>query len=382
MLSKDFFFESNSENVEFIHIGNNFECHGSLLLYAMMRPCIVVLHDTNLSHMLRRSFADREFVNRVTQMLIRAHSVEIAIRAVQHYISVPGSHQKAEETDEISMIVIDTILNNSLAIVVHGESEAQLLEKRLSVPVYSMQLPHQMHIVDNMSYRTPGVAPESKVLNLVLFGHIGGNRCVKEVVAAVIEVADEIGIKLHIAGRIADASDEAAVRGAVLTGHVEYHGIVSDDKLNRLIKDADLAVNLRSPSMGEASSSQLKIFQYSKPSIVSNVGWYKNLPDDAVIKVEDLNTLPALFKTIAEIRESLPAMGEVGRSYLEKSHRFDCYVQGILDISAKYKELRTLWLSRQYTARSFSLLAGYDKGFQLCMERLYKTGSYLRASMY
>ena len=47
----------------------------------------------------------------------------------------------------------------------------------------------------------------------------------------------------------------------------------------------DAIVSLRSPTMGETSGSAIRALSLGKPLVVSDVGWFAELPDDAVLKV-------------------------------------------------------------------------------------------------
>ena len=47
----------------------------------------------------------------------------------------------------------------------------------------------------------------------------------------------------------------------------------------------DVCVNLRSPTMGETSGSVIRQLSLGKPVVVSDVGWFAELPDDVALKV-------------------------------------------------------------------------------------------------
>ena len=47
----------------------------------------------------------------------------------------------------------------------------------------------------------------------------------------------------------------------------------------------DVLVNLRSPTMGETSGSVIRGLSLGKPMLVSDLGWFSELPDDVVLKI-------------------------------------------------------------------------------------------------
>ena len=47
----------------------------------------------------------------------------------------------------------------------------------------------------------------------------------------------------------------------------------------------DVLVNLRSPTMGETSGSVIRGLALGKPMLVSDVGWFGELPDGVALKI-------------------------------------------------------------------------------------------------
>jgi hypothetical protein len=95
-------------------------------------------------------------------------------------------------------------------------------------------------------------------------------------------------------------------------------------------------VNLRDPTMGEASASQRRIWRHGLPSLVTDIGWYATLPNDIVAHVrrdaelEDIQTHLANFIRTPETYRQL---GRNGRRYVEEHHTVDAYVRALLDLA-------------------------------------------------
>ena len=62
-------------------------------------------------------------------------------------------------------------------------------------------------------------------------------------------------------------------------------GYVDERRLWALMAAADVHVNLRSPTMGETSGTAIRALSLGEPLIVSDVGWFSELPDDVALKV-------------------------------------------------------------------------------------------------
>ncbi len=96
----------------------------------------------------------------------------------------------------------------------------------------------------------------------------------------------------------------------------------------------DVLVNLRYPTMGETSGSAIRALALGKPLIVSDVGWFSELPDGAVLKVPvdelEVSTLAAALELAVEHAASL---GAAARTYVEREHALpkvvDAYVAAL-----------------------------------------------------
>ena len=62
-------------------------------------------------------------------------------------------------------------------------------------------------------------------------------------------------------------------------------GYVSEERFCSLMAACDVLVNLRSPTMGETSGSVIRALSLGKPMLVSDLGWFSELPDDVALKI-------------------------------------------------------------------------------------------------
>jgi glycosyltransferase involved in cell wall biosynthesis len=86
----------------------------------------------------------------------------------------------------------------------------------------------------------------------------------------------------------------------------------------------DLAVNLRHPTLGETSGSVLRLLGEGVPTVVSDVGWYAELPADCVVKVgigEEMRAdLHAAMVSLLSEPERRAHLGQQGRAYVAAHH--------------------------------------------------------------
>src|SRR5207249_1781291 len=114
--------------------------------------------------------------------------------------------------------------------------------------------------------------------------------------------------------------DEFPLAGEVLanaTGLIVHSHYVAE-------RACDACISLRSPTMGETSGSAIRALSLGRPLVVSDLGWFSELPDDVALKVpvgED--EIPALATALELLASSEPtqlAMSDAARVYVQREH--------------------------------------------------------------
>ena len=95
-------------------------------------------------------------------------------------------------------------------------------------------------------------------------------------------------------------------------------GYVPASEFSALVAGSDICVSLRSPTLGETSASAIAALAAGTPLIVSDVGWFKELPDSVAAKVApdewEVAHLAALLELLASDADLRRKMGSAGRS--------------------------------------------------------------------
>ena len=94
---------------------------------------------------------------------------------------------------------------------------------------------------------------------------------------------------------------------------------LDEHDLWQLLADCDVVVSLRSPTMGETSGMAIRALSLGKPLVVSDVGWFSELPDAVAAKVPvdelEVVTLAGVLEQLAATTGSARAHGRCGRGY-------------------------------------------------------------------
>ena len=179
-----------------------------------------------------------------------------------------------------------------------------------------------------------------------MFGYIARNRRLEAVMQALSEMAEGNRFHLDVFGEILDNEKEikAQIRELRLKRLVTLHGFAPEVELDEALSQADLAINLRYPTMGEASGSQLRIWAHALPSMVTNVGWYAALPAAAVAHVHEgeneVADIQFILRAFLDDPARFAAMGRKGKAILEEHHSTQNYARGLVEFVEEVKRRR------------------------------------------
>ena len=95
----------------------------------------------------------------------------------------------------------------------------------------------------------------------------------------------------------------------------------------RLLRDCDVSVSLRWPTMGETSGMVIRALSLGKPLVVSDAGWFQELPESVAAKVPvddfEVATLAATLELLAGDEGLRRQMGADAAEYARREHSLD-----------------------------------------------------------
>jgi glycosyltransferase involved in cell wall biosynthesis len=231
------------------------------------------------------------------------------------------------------------VLENALGAMVHTRDAFEELQKSKRWPVVYAPLPFTNPCAPSLATNSRPSDP----YRLIIFGHIGRNRRLAAVLEALSQLLDKDRFHLDIYGEMDDArSVRQRVQALHLKQLVTVHGYAPANELDQALQAASLAINLRYPTMGEASASQLRIWEHALPSLVTKVGWYGSLSEETVAHVRpdsEVEDIRAHLAAFLQDPERFVRIGREGRSYLEQEHDQNKYVETILSLASDTREL-------------------------------------------
>jgi len=182
----------------------------------------------------------------------------------------------------------------------------------------------------------------------VTVGHVNPNKRIESVIDAVGRLGPTAGRLVYaVLGQVTPEyrqTLEAAVRRNHLEGVVRFLGQVPDDVLRAYLSHADICINLRFPATEGASASAIEEMLFGKPVIVTDTGFYSELPDDCVLKIdpaheEDLSGVLSRLVAHPDLRTNL---GAAAQQFAESEFRASRYAKEILDFAWEVRAARPL----------------------------------------
>ena len=149
------------------------------------------------------------------------------------------------------------------------------------------------------------------------FGYIQITKLNYEVCEAVKNIQRKVEKKIcYVMVGEGDYADEELESGKIVKT-----GFVTLNEFNSMMKYSDIIVNLRNPSMGETSAAMLRTLQLGKPCITNNGGWFSEVPDSCVYKVNLDGIIENLENALCILIDNQDKRVELGKSAQEFSKK-------------------------------------------------------------
>jgi glycosyltransferase involved in cell wall biosynthesis len=341
--------EINQADATFYQMGNDPRYHHAIWRMSQQHPGIVILHDLMMQHFFSGLvFHDRGMNRRqYLELVERHHGIKGRVLAEAHLQGLLATEELAQRCP-----LTEAATENALAVVVHSDAVYAALPEDTSVVLSPLCVGMEMPAIER--------SPTAEPYHISVFGFLGPNRKLPLLLRALATFPERERFRLDIFGTM-DGQEKMhqLVCRLGIAEIVTLHGFVSPSELDAALRGTDLVVNLRDPSMGEASGSQLHLWQYALPSLVTRRAWYATLPEDTVAfvrpehEVEDIQRHLTAFLANPETYREL---GRNGRRYVADHHSIESYADALLEVVARTPELQAKWIARDLARRSVAAM--------------------------
>jgi glycosyltransferase involved in cell wall biosynthesis len=315
-------------DVALYHVGNDPDAHGWIVDALRKRPGVVVLHEYVLHHLIAGITIGRGDGRGYLDAMERELGVAgrlLGLGVLDNLLPLLW------ETQPERFPLAGTILEDAHGLITHsnyvaGRARAAGYRGRI------WQIPHP-------AWPTGHVTPADGIPGDPLigcFGFLNMNKRIPELLEAFAAFRRERpGARLLLVGAAGERFDvQRRLERLGLTEGVTRLDYVPEEGLWALMAACDVLVNLRYPTMGETSGSVIRALSLAKPLIVSDVGWFSELPDDVVLKVPvDGYEVATLKAALGVAVDHGPQLGAAAREHVALHHDVeraaDAYVEAL-----------------------------------------------------
>ena len=290
------------------HVGNDPSAHAWIVDALRRRPGVVVLHDFVLHHLVAGMTLARRDRDAYLDLMEREHGVAGRLLA---YGVMDKRIPALWESRAADFPLATYVLDHATALIVHSK----YVREQARAAGYQGPI----DVVPHPAWPAPAIEPERVADGTVVacFGVVNASKRVPELLHAIADVRREHpDVTLLLVGPTAPGFDlDRRLQRLGLTGEgLVRETWVDERRLWALMAGSDVLVNLRHPTMGETSGSVIRGLSLGKPLVVSDVGWFAELPRDVALAIppddDEVATLTAALELLAsrpEVRETMGA---------------------------------------------------------------------------
>lgn len=260
-------------------IGNN-GFHDFVYETALRHPGIVVLHESNLHHL-------------ITDLTIRRGDWDAYVRECEYQGGAPARAfaervRKLEVgPDYEGLPMTRRLLERARGVIVHSRfMEEEARKAGFTGPV--AVIPHGAWIPEgdrNAFRRRLGLDEFTPLAGI--FGFLKPYKRIAESLRAFKRVVRVLpNARMILVGEPhAEFPVESMIRSIGLSSHVRVLGFTPIEDFTGYLAACDVVLNLRYPTVGESSGTMLRALGLGKPVLVSELGSFAEFPEDVCVKV-------------------------------------------------------------------------------------------------
>ena len=307
-------FDAARFDIALYQMGNN-RCHVFVYEAALRNPGVVAMHESNLHHLM-------------TELTIRRGDWDGYVRECE-YAGGAAAREFAERVRKLEtgpdyegLPMTRRLLESARGVIVHSRfMESEIRAAGFAGPV--AVIPHGAWIPpgDRNRFRERLGLDEAVPL-IGIFGFLKPYKRIAESLRAfrrLLRLAPEA--KMILVGEPhPDLPLEGMIRSLGLSASVRLVGFAPIEDFTGYLSACDIVLNLRYPTVGESSGTLLRSMGLGKAALVSEVGSFREFPDDVCLKVPvgagEEDTIFEYLNLLVSRPEVAQALGARARDYV------------------------------------------------------------------
>ena len=247
-------------------------------------PSVVVLHEFVLHHLFAAGYLTRGREADYARELERAHGArgrEFAeSRRYAPLVPVWDLDPWAFPMSAGVIRAADAVIAHS-ALVTGAVLEACPGARVVTIPQHVASTPRSSPAEARAALGLPQDRPVA-----ITLGIVGPAKRIGKILEALASLPPARRPFLFVGGAVAEDDPlRAYAREKNLEADVKFGGYLSEEDIHRAASAATFAVNLRYPTLGETSHAVCRLAGYGLPLVVTDTGWFRELPDAFTDKI-------------------------------------------------------------------------------------------------
>ena len=279
--------ELDAHEFRLYQLGNHADYHAWMITALVERPGVVQVHDFVLHHLLIGLTQHPSGWPSYIRAVAEWYGQEVAEQAEMALLG------KAKPLWESAAVVdfpfFEFFVSHAEGAIVHSQFAASRIVKRLPrVPMRQVDQTYR--------HQTSRVRPTLKRIGI--FGGVQENKKLDWIIEAFRLLGASLApVEVTVVGGVSSQSD-ALVAAAMDLPHlsIQFIGRVDETRFIEELEKTDLCISLRHPTMGETSAVVMRALQNGVPTIVSDTGWYSELP--AEVRKIPLENAPYVLSSV------------------------------------------------------------------------------------
>ncbi len=310
-------YDARAFDLALYQLGNS-PAHAYIYERALREPGVIALHDLVLHHLVAWLTLHRG----------DAAGYIAAMRAEYGDAGARLAEREAlglEALNRFDYPLSERVIRNARGVIAHSRYVANAA-RRIAPAIPVAQIPHEIPDISLLPQRVAraqlNLPSDGKLIGT--FGNLGPTKRTPILFDAFRATRRAFpDARLLLVGASSPNFDARGLidlfqlhDAAQILGHVPF------DAFHAYMAAMDVCVNLRYPTAGETSGAVLRAMALAQPVVVSRVGWFAELPDDAVAKIDvddrEVAQLSATLTRLLQDQALSLALGARARRYVSE----------------------------------------------------------------
>ena len=352
----------------FYNIGDNSLYHSQIVDCLMQHPGILILHDHSILNLwVGYYIAHRNSLDELRSVL----ESQYAAAGADEILNAMSDVQKWNALDYERYSGLELLLPYAKGVLVHSNYHKEFVRRFYGGPIKVAYFPFPC------DRPCPSKRKQHETIQLLTVGNVNPNKRIAQVIEAIgREKQLSQHIRYTVAGGLENKLYVANLENLIKRYHLEdrvlLNGYTTDEELEEFYQAADILINLRNPALEGASWSLVEQMYTGKPIIVSNTGFYGEMPEGCVYPIsadmsQEITEIQKALRWMAEHWDQAQEIGQNAYLCAKTSFSPEQYAEKVADflnIQAFQEPLEQLI---DYVCYEFQAI-GVDNSMEICRE--------------